>query len=157
MLSILVLLMLLQSSLPLSDHSAYEVITYEFVDKTNTTCVIIEIPKNSSFYITKPDENISIAFDDPTKGSGKCDLRNGTFVNMPLQNGYNLQWHWLFDPEPFMEMFGQGFNTVGAEEYLLHGTYALANLTVTNMATKEILRANTTSYSGLLNRYFLTG
>lgn len=88
-------------------------------------------------------------------GSGSCDLRNGSFVNMPLQNGYIMHWHWLFDPEPFMEMFGQGFNTVGAEEYLLHGTYTLANLTVTNVATKEIFRANTTSHPGLFNNYFL--
>lgn len=59
-----------------------------------------------------------------------------------------MHWHWLFEPESFMEMFGQGFNTVGAEEYLLHGTYTLASLTVTNAITKETFRANTTSYPG---------
>lgn len=70
-----------------------------------------------------------------------------------------MHWRWLFEPEPFMEMFGQGFNTVGAEEYLLHGTYTLLNLTLTDSVTKEVLRAKTKSCAGLLyfeSKYFLT-
>lgn len=54
-----------------------------------------------------------------------------------------------------MEMFGQGFNTVGAEEYLLHGTYSLTNLSVYNEDTNEIYYANVTAMAGMLLNFQL--
>ena len=67
---------------------------------------------------------------------------------MHVQQGYEIRWYWFFTPEPFMEMFGQGFNTVGAEEYLLHGTYSLTNLSIYNENTKEIFLANISALPG---------
>ncbi|KAH9285121.1 hypothetical protein ECG_02906 [Echinococcus granulosus] len=111
-------------------------------------CVVVEVSCNSSFSIIKNDENVSFAFDYTHNGSGSCSLRSGSFVNMRLQKGYIVHWFWFFTPEPFMEMFGQGFNTVGAEEYLLHGTYALTNLSVFNEFTNETYCANVTALPG---------
>ncbi|EUB63362.1 hypothetical protein EGR_01853 [Echinococcus granulosus] len=148
----LILILIQCILLPVIKSKSY-ILHYEFTDFMDIPCVVVEVSCNSSFSIIKNDENVSFAFDYTHNGSGSCSLRSGSFVNMRLQKGYIVHWFWFFTPEPFMEMFGQGFNTVGAEEYLLHGTYALTNLSVFNEFTNETYCANVTALPGMLCNY----
>uniref|UniRef100_A0A5K3ER07 Lysosome-associated membrane glycoprotein 5 n=1 Tax=Mesocestoides corti TaxID=53468 RepID=A0A5K3ER07_MESCO len=141
------LLTLLQCMVAQDFQAKESNIRFEVSDLRNLTCLVIEVSSNLTFYIINEESNTSYTIDSMHRGSGNCSLRNGSFVNMFLTKGYILQWFWIFTPEPFMEMFGLGFNTVGAEEYLLHGTYSLTKLTVYKYGTDELYSANLSASS----------